>query len=139
MLDNLKNPFANSEQINRAILLLRLVGGGFMLTHGVPKLMKLLAGDFQFADPFGIGPAFTLGLAVFAEFVCAIMILVGFRTRFAALPLIITMLVAAFMIHGADPFGKKELALIYLFIYLIIFYVGSGKYSMDAKLMGKED
>lgn len=117
------------------ILWLRIIGGGFMLAHGIPKLMKLFAGgDIQFADPFGIGPAATLGLTVFAEVICAVFILVGFKTRAAVVPLIITMLVAAFVIHGADPFRKKELALVYLVIYLSLFFLGSGKYSVDKAL-----
>ncbi len=117
------------------ILWLRLVGGGFMLAHGIPKLMKFFAdGPIKFADPFGIGASPTLVLTVFAEVVCAIMILIGFKTRAATIPLIITMLVAAFVIHGADPFGKKELALMYLAIYLSLFFLGSGKYSVDNSL-----
>lgn len=116
------------------ILWLRLIGGGFMLAHGVPKLMKLLSGNFQFADPIGIGPQASLILTVFAEFLCALMILIGFKTKAATIPLMITMLVAAFLVHGADPFGKKELALIYFGIYLSLFFLGSGKYSVDAKL-----
>ena len=49
-----------------ATLILRLTAGGFMLTHGVPKLQRLLAGEMQFADPFGLGPEVSLILAVFA-------------------------------------------------------------------------
>jgi putative oxidoreductase len=41
------------------------------------------------------------------------------------------MMVAAFMAHGADPFAKKELALLYLLIYVTILVTGSGKYSLD--------
>lgn len=114
------------------ILLLRIAGGGFMLAHGIPKLLKLFGSEpIQFADPFGLGPAFTLGLTVFAEVLCAAFILIGFKTRAATIPLIITMLVAALVIHGADPFKKKELALIYLAIYGALFFFGSGKYSVD--------
>lgn len=117
------------------ILWLRIAGGGFMLAHGIPKLMKLFAGgEIQFADPFGIGPTATLALTVFAEVLCAIFILVGFKTRAAVIPLLITMLVAAFVIHGADPFAKKEKALMYLVVYLSLFFLGSGKYSIDNAL-----
>jgi len=124
----------NSNQISWASLLLRIVGGGFMLTHGIPKLMKLLAGNFQFGDPIGLGVEASLILTVFAEFLCALCVLIGLGTRMATLPLIITMAVAAFIVHGADPFGKKELALIYLGIYGVLFFLGSGKYSVDALL-----
>ncbi len=118
-------------------LFLRIIGGGFMLAHGWPKLMKLINGDFKFANPLGLGPEISLGLTVFSEFFCAILILVGFKTKWASIPLMITMLVAAFIVHGPDPFQKKELALVYFLIYLALFFTGSGKYSVDQQL-GKQ-
>lgn len=124
----------SQTKIDVGTLILRLIGGGMMLSHGIPKLMKLLSGNFQFADPIGLGPEISLILTVFAEFLCALLILVGFGTRLAAIPLMITMLVAAFIVHGADPWGKKEFALIYFFVYAAIFYLGSGNYSVDSKM-----
>jgi uncharacterized membrane protein YphA (DoxX/SURF4 family) len=46
---------------------------------------------------------------------------------------IIAMGVAAFMIHGGDPLGKKELALLYFSAYFAIATLGPGKYSLDSK------
>lgn len=115
------------------LLVLRIVGGGFMLTHGIPKLMKIINGDMGFADPFGIGAAPSLVLTVFAEFFCALAILVGFKTRLATIPSLVTMAVAGMLIHGADPFKKKELALIYFGIYLAILMMGAGRYSIDGR------
>ncbi len=112
-------------------LILRIIGGGFMLTHGIPKLMKLINGDLGFADPLGIGMTPSLILTVFAEFLCALLILVGFKSKWATIPLMITMLVAAFVVHGSDPWNKKELALLYFAVYLAIYTFGSGKYSLD--------
>jgi len=115
-------------------LILRIGFGGFMLTHGIPKLMKLFAGgEIQFADPIGLGATASLVLTVLAEVVCAAMVLVGFKTKWATIPLIITMLVAAFIVHGADPFGKKEFALLYAVGFLAINLIGAGKYSIDKK------
>jgi len=105
--------------------------------HDWGKMMKLLTGDpTKFADPIGLGAPISLGLTVGAEVVCAALLVVGYFTRWAAVPLIITMLVAAFVIHGGDPFGKKEMALIYLAGYLAIYFAGPGRYSLDAKLRG---
>lgn len=115
-------------------LLLRLAGGGLMLLHGIPKLMKIINGEWKFGDPIGIGVEASLVLTVFAEFVCAILILIGFKSKWATIPLIITMAVAAFIVHGADPIKKKELAIVYMLIYLAIFWIGSGKYSVDGMI-----
>lgn len=120
-----------SQGYNLATLLLRLAGGGLMLTHGIPKLQQLLIGDFKFADPLGLGMEISLILTVFAEFLCAVCILIGFKTKWAAIPLLITMLVAAFIVHGADPISRKEMALVYVVIYAAIFFLGAGKFSLD--------
>jgi len=59
------------------------------------------------------------------------MVALGLLTRMAVVPLIITMLVAAFVIHGGDPFKKMESALLYLIPFIVIFWQGAGKFSID--------
>ena len=112
-------------------LILRIIGGGFMLTHGIPKLIKIIEGRMEFGDPIGLGVGPSLFLTVFAEFFCALMILLGLGTRLATLPLIITMAVASLVVHGDDPFSSKEKALMFLLIYVALFLIGGGKYSID--------
>lgn len=117
--------------LDLGLLLIRLVAAGAMLTHGWPKLQKALAGSTQFADPIGVGPELTLYLAVFAEVICPILVILGFATRVAVIPLIATMLVAFFIVHSADPFGVKESSFIFLGIFTMLFLTGPGKYSVD--------
>jgi putative oxidoreductase len=115
-----------------ALLLVRLLAGGMMLTHGIPKIGRFFGeGPVQFADPFGLGPEISLGLAIFAEVACAILVMIGFKTRWATIPLMITMLVAAFYAHAADPFGKKELSLLFFTLFLSLLISGGGRYSVD--------
>jgi len=123
----------NNTLIHLGLALLRIVPSAFMLTHGYPKLMKLINGNTEFADPFGIGQAPSLFLAVIGEFICPLLMIIGFKTRWAAIPAAITMFVAAFIAHGADPFGRKELPLLYLAFFVIIMLLGPGKYSVDKK------
>lgn len=115
------------------LALLRIVPSALMLTHGVGKFQKLIGGDFKFPDPIGIGATPSLFLTVIAEFVCPILIIIGFKTRLATIPPIIAMLVAAFVVHWADPLGKKELALLYAVFFIAIALLGPGKYSIDKK------
>lgn len=126
-----------------AALILRVGFGLYMLLgHGLSKFMNLIeGGTIKFPSILGLPPSVCLALAVFAEFVACILIIVGYKTRLAALPVIITMAIAAFMIHGGDPFfmqkaegGSKEPAMIYLIGFLAIYLLGSGKYSLDDKL-----
>lgn len=121
------------------ILIIRLFVGISMLTHGLPKLEMLIANDnIDFMNFLGLGSAISLVLAVFAEFFCSIFIIVGFLTRFASIPLMITMLTAFFVVHGSDPYATKELSLVYFFFYLTIFILGSGRLSLDWLFSKKE-
>lgn len=115
------------------LLLLRIFSGGVMLiAHGIPKFMRLWQDEAAgFKDPFGVGETVSLGLAVFAEVFCAILVMIGFKTRLALIPLIITMVVAFFVIHSGDAFKQKELAFMYLAMYLTLFMTGPGWYSVD--------
>lgn len=138
MMNNLLSPGRwSASATDWASLILRIACGGFMLTHGWPKMQKMLAGDYGFADPIGIGESASLMLTVFAEVLCAVLVLVGLWLRPALIPLIITMLVAAGIVHGSDPFGDKEHSLMYLFGYAALFLLGSGRFSLDA-LMRKD-
>jgi putative oxidoreductase len=86
--------------------------------------MMLLSGKIEFMNFFGIGVKTSLILAVLAEVLCSLFVLMGLFTRFTVIPLIITMLVAVFIVHGNDAFAKQEMALLYLFHYILIFVAG---------------
>ena len=118
--------------IDFSLLLIRIAAGGFMLTHGWGKLVKLVNGTFEFGDPIGLGVEASLILTVFAEILCALFIVLGLFTRLASIPLIITMLVAVFVVHLDHDFGKKEIGLFYLISYFVLFLSGAGRYSIDA-------
>jgi len=131
------NFFKNN--LDLALLVLRIGFGGMMLTHGIPKMQKMLSGDMGFADPIGIGEAPSLVLTVLAEVVCAALLVVGFKTKWVAIPLAFTMVVAGLVVHAADPFGDKEQSLLYLTGYLALALVGGGKYSLDSVFSKKEN
>ena len=113
------------------LLLLRLGISLPMMTHGTAKLMKMVDGKFGFADPIGIGEAPSLVLTTAAEFLCPLLIAVGFKTKWFAIPAAFTMVVAFFIQHHGDPFGDRELAFLYLIGFTAIAILGPGKYSID--------
>lgn len=116
-----------------ALLLLRLGAAALIMTHGIPKLMRILDGNFGFGDPLGLGPALSLFLVTFAEAICAFFVLLGLWTRVALIPLIINMTVVTFVAHADDPFGDKELPLFFLIVFVTLFLTGAGKYSLDSR------
>lgn len=132
MTKTIFNPGNYPKYIDFALLLLRITAGGFMLTHGMGKFLKLFGDDpIKFADPIGLGVTASIVLVVFSEVLCSIFLILGLATRYSAIPLLITMLVAAFIVHADDSFGEKELALLYTTIYFVIALAGGGKYSID--------
>jgi putative oxidoreductase len=114
------------------LLILRVGFAGMMLTHGIPKL-NMLSDPSAFGDPIGVGSTLSLILALIGEVVAPIFIIIGFKTKWAAIPAIITMGVAAFIVHAKDDLGTKEMALLYFTAFLVIFLAGAGKYSVDGK------
>lgn len=130
-------PTALPAPANWGMLILRVGTSILMLVYGYGKLERYLNGERSFADPIGIGEELTLLLAIFAEFVCSLLLMAGLFTRAVLLPLIITMLVAFLIIHSNDPFDKKEHPLLFLIPYCTLFLTGPGRYSLDQHLFGK--
>lgn len=124
---------SDTRKLDISLLLLRLAFGGLMIiNHGWGKLNKLLAeGPVKFADPLGLGKEISLQLAVFSEVVCAFLLVIGLFTRLAAVPALITMLVAAWIVHGGDPFKQQEHALLFAVVYAVLIIMGPGKFSID--------
>lgn len=129
---NYSNSKTTPIYVDLVLLVVRIFIGFAMLSHGFPKLQQLLeGGEIKFFDFIGLGPKISLILTVFAEFVCSILIILGLFTRFATGFLIFTMAIAAFVVHGADLFEKRELSLLYLSVYLLLISFGAGKISVD--------
>lgn len=113
-----------------ALLMLRMAGG-LMLLHGIPKLMNFNEIAGKFGDPIGIGPLPSLVLCILAEFFCVVFVLLGAFTRVALIPLLINMAVIIFIVHGNESLSDREKPLMFLVIYLVLFFTGAGKYSVD--------
>lgn len=129
---NYNNTNSSSRLKDIVLFAVRVFVGFAMLSHGFPKLQMLLeGGKIEFFDFIGLGPQISLGLTVFAEFVCSILLILGLFTRVALGFLVFTMAIAAFIVHGGDPFEKREMSLIYLSVYLLLIACGPGKISVD--------
>ena len=121
--------------LDLALLLLRGAVSIMMLRHGWTKIADFSENLNQFADPLGLGVATSLQMAIFSEFFCSILVALGFMTRWALIPLIITLSIVVFVVHGEDSFGSKELPLMYLVTFVFLLFSGPGKFSMDHQIL----
>lgn len=127
---------SSPKQISVGLLVLRVAFGLFMLVHGIQKVMGFSAMSEGFPDPIGMGSQLSLIMAIGAEVGCSLLLILGLGTRLAVIPLAFTMVIALFVVHGADPWKVKELAAIYLATYAVLFITGPGEFSLDHKFWG---
>ena len=119
---------------NLGLLVLRVwLGLSMLLLHGWPKVEKYAGMSQGFPDPLGVGPAMSLNLAIFSEVLCAVLLVVGLAARLATIPLVITMAVAFFAVHGGALTGEQsgEMAFIYLAGFVALLIAGPGRHSLD--------
>lgn len=120
-----------TKSSNFAAFVLRVGFGVLMIPyHGYAKLVEFNERKDGFVDILGLGSTVSLGLAVFAEFFCSALLILGLFTRLATIPLLATMLVALY-IHNWELFGEYELATAFFIAYLSILTLGPGKFSLD--------
>ena len=79
----------------------------------------------------------SLALVAFAEFFCPIFVALGFWTRLFTLPIIYAFIIIVFDVHIDDPFSKMEKGILFLFSYILIFFIGPGKLSVDNLISNK--
>ena len=121
----------------RILSVLRFFAGFLMLWHGSQKLFGFPPSEMKGEMPFFIQ---YIGGGI--EFFGGILVMIGLFTRPAAFLLSGTMAVAYWMAHGTQAFlpiqNKGELAVLYCFVYLYLFFAGGGPWSVDSLLRKSE-
>ena len=122
-----------------AKLMLRVTVGMMMLFHGFEKVINGISGVRHLVSNAGLPEFFAYGVFI-AELVFPVLIMLGLYARVASLGLAFNMFMAIFLVHGFNIFklGQHgapaiELPLLYLIVCLAIFFLGSGKYSVNSK------
>ena len=113
----------NAFSFNTAMLVLRLTMGMLMMHFSEKKAV--------FYNFLSLGSTTSLMLCIFAEFFCALFVMIGLFTRLAAVPLVVVMSIAVFSVHKMDFFDTGEAASLYLAGYLVLLLCGPGRASVD--------
>lgn len=116
---------------NAAMLVLRIAMGAMMMAHGYQKLVGFSSMKSDFYNLLGMGSTLSLALCVFAEFFCALFVMIGLFTRLVTLPLIISTSIALFDVHAMDFFNTGEKASLFLSGYIVLLLLGPGRASVD--------
>ena len=130
--------FPKVEGTKTSLLLLasRLVFGLTFASHGLDKLQHFTETAAHFPAPFGMSGEVAVSLSIFRELICGLAFTFGFLTRLALLPMIFTMIVAFTTVHGGSVSGG-ELAFLYLVIFVLSWFAGAGKFSVDGFISSK--
>lgn len=129
-----------SARADVGLLALRLFAGlAISLAHGLGKMPpsdRFLSGVESMGFPL---PGLFGWAAGLSEFAGGILIALGLLTRPAAFFALCTMLVAVTLRHAGDPFGDRELPLLFASVFLFLVLAGAGRFSLDAAIRGRGD
>lgn len=109
--------------------------------HGMEKFSTITGGgEIQFLDPIGIGATTSFYMASFAEIICAVLLIIGLFSRWAAAVLTLNFIVInifhAFI--AKDGFPVLELRFLYLASFFALFLLGPGRISLDYLIFGSK-
>ena len=121
---------------NVGMLILRVVLGLLLASHGYAKLIKFSSLRYRFMNFMHLGSTTSLSLVIFAELICSIFLILGLFTRLASVFIIITMFVVVFLASHGNIFDQGERGAIYLAATIMILLCGPGKISVDG-IIGK--
>ena len=134
LLKSLFSEPISSSTKSLVLLLARVIFGFLFLSHGIAKLHAYADAPELFLDPIGLGSTLSLWLVLIAEILCTTGFILGALFRLCLIPMIFTMCIALFVIHASDPLGVKELSMMYLAIFALLYITGPGRYSIDGIL-----
>ena len=117
------------------LTVLRIAAGlSLALGHGVRKLPPS-SGFIERVGEMGFpAPELFAWGATAAELGGGLLLALGLLTRPAALLIALNMLVVTLLAHAGDPFGDRELGLLFGVIAFAFVFLGAGRYSLDALL-----
>ena len=131
----LLTPLARLQDL--ALLLLRWVTGAFLIYQSHDNVFSAARMDEfeKFLTQFGFAaPELMAPLSVYAQFICAILFILGLLTRWAGLVTAFNFTVAVWMVHFAEPFNLWWPALVLVFLGILFATAGAGRYALDARI-----
>ncbi|AQW29923.1 DoxX family protein [Ralstonia syzygii subsp. celebesensis] len=125
---------ARDTAVHAGLLFLRVAGGALLLyVHGLPKVLHYSQELARIEDPFHLGAAPTLLLAILSETVCPLLIALGVLTRLACLPIVFLLLVALLVVHREWSIADGQFGWLLLTLFVTVLIAGPGRFSLSPK------
>jgi len=146
--ENRFNKLVLNTSDDNKLTVIRLIVGLIFISEGIQKLLIVsFAGPAMFKDAGFNNPMFWVNFTAAFEISCGLLVLFGFLTRLASIPLLIIMIAALFItklpLLAYDDFWtfaheyNTDFALTLLLILLLVY--GGGKWSADLKMLRSAD
>ena len=137
---------SNTLNLDFGLLIIRIIVGLLMAFYGFEKMThfnEMAASEFWMKNVsfFGLSSKIALGLTVFAELICSILLIIGLFSRISLFFLMFCMAYIFLVVFPLSILDKGENgyqfndAFVYFVIYLGLFFTGVGKYSLDSVLL----
>lgn len=121
-----------SVSANYIIFIFRLlVSLELIVVHGFKKLGIGTDVAEIVPNPFNLPYLLNEFLAIFANLICPIFIIIGLGTRFASIPILVVTLTGYFVIHSEGSLAENDIPFMYSMSFLLIAFTGGGRYSLD--------
>lgn len=114
-------------RVSAAVLLLQI--------HGLPKLLNWSTELQRIEDPFGLGATLTLAMAVFAEVICPVLLILGVFARLACLPVLAVLGVALVVVHPEWSLEQAQFAWLFTVLYAGLAITGPGAWSIKTPVL----
>lgn len=127
------------RQVSLGLLVLRLGGGGLLIYGRAWENLEMLRlGHIVFPDPFGVGAEMSWAVAMFAEFLCSVFVMLGILTRLTAFPPLMAMLLLAAVLPAGTPWSDRAVFLLHALPFLVLTFTGAGDYSFDTRIVSPQ-
>lgn len=133
--------FSGFSYTNMARLFIRLFVGVMFMQFGIRQLGQYQELSENFPAMMGLSSQTCLTTMIVIELVCSLLIMIGFLTRFATIPAVLSMAAAEIYIvkdlvphinlWGISSTQPGYLPIMFIGIFLFILLAGPGKISVD--------
>lgn len=132
IIQTITNPRPSDTLYHAVLLGFRILLSVEMIyAHGLKKLGIGVAEAEQVPNPLHFPEAMNNALAVSANIFFPILVIFGFFTRLSVLPILALTLTGYFVLHFHDAPLVKDAPFMYSLSYLVILFLGAGRYSLD--------